>query len=57
VRLLYQKKGGKDEVFAKVQAWFARRYRPRVQRLFRRLLAKVRVGVRVRARARVRVRV
>jgi len=40
VKLLYQKKGGKDKVLAKTQAWFEKRYRPRVQRLFRRLLAE-----------------
>ena len=40
VKLLYQKKGGKAKVLAKVQAWFATRYRPRVQRVFRRLLAE-----------------
>ena len=40
MKLLYQKKGGKDKVLAKTQAWFEKRYRPRVQRLFRRLLAE-----------------
>jgi hypothetical protein len=40
VKLVYQKKGGKAAVLKKVQARFATRYRPRVERIFRKLLAE-----------------
>ena len=40
VKLLYNKKGGREKVFAKFQAYANQYYRPRVRRVFQRLLAE-----------------